>query len=390
MQIISKFIDNSLLAENSKYKINKFQMFDKNGLRLNYQLKNILDKMKKSFVSDLEIVPLEPINLEKIQNIFINFDKTINDVSNSKFQNDIIKMDKVHSAQLVTNNGNIVLNFLSDGKKFNLIAAIIHSLNTFCHCFPYNYDKLTIDICLDDNNRNINYSELSHFTSYNEIFNILKQKSGAFNVSGVTYKNDRNIILSKTEEIIKLLFHEMIHYIGLDSQLLGVSGKMDLFISNKFNLSEAYTEFMSVLLYTAYSAIHCYGINKNINIYDYFCDFFCLETEYSLYLASNILKFYGFNNQTFRKFFTYNNKTIFCPIPIWEYVFFRAQLMLKISLLCDIIDNSWKINESNTHQIINLMKFDENFIHKLAIYMDKFEPINNISYLLIDLDWNKI
>lgn len=390
MQLQSEFINDHLLTQNSKYKINTLMLSKKNKSVMNSQLRNILDKMKRSFMSDLKIVALQPINLKKMQNIFVNFDKTLNEISSSKFQNDIIEMDKIHSVKLETKHGDIVLNFLSNGKKNNLIAAVIHSLNTFCNCFPHNYNELVIDICLDDNNRNINYDELQNFTSYDKIFSELKHKSGAFNVSGVTYRHEHNIILTKTEELIKLLFHEMIHYVGLDNKLYGKSGNMNLAISNNLNLSEAYTEFMSVLLYVAYHSIHYSGINKNTNIYDYFCEIFRLETEYSSYLASNILKFYGFDSKTFKNFFTEKNEKIYCPIPIWEYVFFRTQLMLKISSVCECVGNSWEIDNTNINQIIDLMNFDDFLIEKLSICMEKIEPINNLSYLLIDFDWNKI
>jgi hypothetical protein len=92
--------------------------------------------------------------------------------------------------------------------------------------------------------------------------------SGAMNVSGVTQRSSKQIILTKSEEIIKLLYHEMVHYIGLE-QFLQTSTKYDFALTNKnLNLAEAYAELMAIILYCAYLTIHFLGIQK-INMYDF-------------------------------------------------------------------------------------------------------------------------
>lgn len=405
LALSSKFVNTSLLTKNSNFKVTTLHFFlgDKSIIIPNDSVKKLLNKMKHAFASDLNITETTQINLKALQNIFLDFDENINQATDSKFQHDVMNMNTVYSVKLKIKNDNILINFLSNGHQDNLIAAIIHSLNTFCHFFPYNYDGLVINICLDNNYRNIgdNYQMQNNIINLDiakqiNIFQIFKRKSTAFNVSGVTFRQQHHIILTKSEEIIKLLFHEMVHYVGLDKKLYNEPGNTKLPVTTSLNLSEAYTEFMAVLLYVAYCAVHYakqYNKNININTDDYFCEIFNLETEYSLCLASSILKFYGFNKDTYKDFLTnkiQQNNKIFCPIPIWEYVFFRAQLMLNFATVCECTSDSWKINHTNLKQIIDLTNIDESFVQKLGVYMKNNRLINNISYLLIDFDWNVV
>ena len=56
----------------------------------------------------------------------------------------------------------------------NQISAIIHSINTFCHCFPYEYNDLNIFVCLDKNCRII--EQINSELDFDEIFDIQKKK----------------------------------------------------------------------------------------------------------------------------------------------------------------------------------------------------------------------
>ncbi len=183
-----KNIDEILLSPNSKHKYNTLAFPPKKEKNvLNFRLKSLLEKVQSAFVTDLNVYAIDSINLKTLQFIFLDFDNTINNVTKSKFQNDVMKMNKVYSICLKIINDNIKVNFLMKNNHNNLIAVIIHSLNTFCHLFPYNYNGLNINVCLDDNSRNIEQDIHNNSMSYNEIFKIHKTRSSAFNVSGVTY-----------------------------------------------------------------------------------------------------------------------------------------------------------------------------------------------------------
>jgi len=382
-------LDVSILTDNSKIKFNKFRIDFNN--KHNLYLNNLLDSMTNAFRIEPNIELIKKINIDNLKNIFIEFDTTLNSITNSKFQQDIILMDYAFTFKLIIFNNNIIINFLvSDfDQYYKYIAAILHSLNTFCYLFPYNYNGLTIYISLDKNSRNLgNTSQKNSIMNNN--FSYFHQNSIAFNVSGVTKKYDNIIILTKSEEIIKLLYHEMIHYIGLDHELLDSQNKFDWDIHDKnLNLSEAYTEFLSIIFYSAYQTIHMVGLKK-INKYDLFNKLILAEMHYSLYLSSNILKIYGYNSATCVNFFNGDSGKNYCPIPIWEYVLLRTQLFLNIDKLLKLIGNTWRIDTQNKNSVIELMKTDNNLLNELSTFMEKTQLIKNISYIMIDFDWNLI
>ena len=116
-----------------------------------------------------------------------------------------------------------------------------------------------------------------------------------------------------------------------------------------------------------------------------------LELNYSLYLTANILKFYGYNFKTFKDFFSGRGEKKFCPVLIWEYVIIRTQLFLNIDKVLDLVGPStFIIDQNNKNNIIKLMEIDDNLINKLSILMEMTKPIKNISYTMIDLNWNLI
>ena len=403
----SKFIDSTLLTvdSNEKKDIMCDDIISNNN---NDKINKILDDMYDAFKTDIKIHQLKPINIELMKNTFIDFDKQINNVFDSKFQMDILKMNDTMSVALeISSNKNnydtVTINFIFDDFSLNknYMAVIIHALNTFCNLFDYNYNGLVLDISLDDNSRKINLPK--NIKNYDEIFDLLKQKSGAFNASGVTYRKNKKILLTKKEEIIKLMYHELIHYIGFDQELMHQKNYYNWAVNhNSFNLSEAYTEFLSVILNVAYETIHICSLNP-INRYDCFKILLNVEINYSLYLIGNILKFYGYDCDSFYDFFNGIGEKKYCPIYIWEYVILRTQLFMNLDSFLSIINNNFRITSinknkiinlritsTNKNKIINLMKIDNNLLNKLAISMTNASQSNDFSYLLIDISWNLI
>lgn len=295
--------------------------------------------MLNKLLNDMYLCFISPINLKKnkekkdLHSIFLDFN---NFNLNDDFEKEVLLMNKSFSCSLHS----IKLYFLFLDFPLNLIAGIIHAINTFCCLFPFNYKGLSIYICLDENKRIIS--------------------KNIFNISGITDKYNKTIILTKKEEIIKLLFHELIHYIGLDSSLL---------IFSELKYFEAYTELLSVIFFVAYKSIHYKrNFNKELN----------KELKYSLLLTSNILKYYGYGDN-YRDFFK-QKKYEECKIPIWEYVLLRTQLFLNIDKI-----NNWKTDT----KIIKYMEIDNNLINKLSKYM-KIELKDSISYLNEDLIFDNL
>lgn len=358
-----------------------------------HHLVKMLDMMKNAFMIDIDITSIHAIPLALMQRLFIDFDTKFNHVIDSKFQQDVKNMDTGYTIDLTIGSDTVTINFLYNRDDIGYISAIIHAINTFCNMYPYSYHGLTINICLDDNVRQIpNGIDASN----SNVFAQLQKMSGAFNVGGFTNRHDKIIVLTKKEEIIKLLYHELIHYVELDRAIActdapntNIHADSNLAITcSKINLSEAYTEFVAVILTTAYQTLHLAGLYPT-DIYQLYQSMLNAEYQYSIYLTSNILKFYNYNSNTYYNFFNGIGEKKHCPIYIWEYVLLRTQLLDNLSLVLDTLSSDFRLNNTNCQTIANYMKIDDKLIKKLSIYMD--QPIDNhISYMYYDIDWNSV
>lgn len=379
---------NNFLTNNSKNKLAIIQIHNGSQQPLNSNLEKLLNNMTIAYFKDIKLDNAIPIDLVDLQNHFIDFDRKFNGDKylDTKFISDVKKMNLTYSIKMQILKDTIIINLLVNILCVKLIASILHALHTFCNMFPYNYDGLTINICLDDNHRDINWQ-----LPRDELFDYVKKKSLAFNVSGVTRRDKRVIDLTKQEEIIKLMYHELVHYIGLDSLLVGQYVNFGFAITKpNVNVSEAYTEFMAILLNSAYISIRLMTKKNNLNCctYDMYKRLISLETKYSIYLTANILKLYGYNHQTFRNFFDGIGQKNYSPIYIWEYVILRSQLLINLNKITDDIVADWRV--INSHKIIDLMRINNKMIDEIQLVMAYTNPIDNLSYTAIELDWNLI
>ncbi|AFX92344.1 hypothetical protein CE11_00314 [Megavirus courdo11] len=373
----------------SNNNINNNMIFD------TYYPSFLIDEMIQAFGKKINITHFK-VDIDMVKNIFIDFDREINKVLGSKFQNDVLDSDLVFGFMLDVNNNKIMIYILCDSKFNNngYVSALLHAINTFCFMFPYNYNDLAIYICLDQNNRNIDkeFNNINQNQSnLTDIFQKLKLTSQAFNVSGVTYRSQKRIILTKSQEIVKLMYHEMVHYIGLDHELTKILIPHTWNIVNPgLNLSEAYTEYISVLLNSAYQSIHLSSI-ADINIYQLYQELIYFETYYSLALSHKIINFYGYDCNNMDKFFSQNkfSKKLFCPILIWEYVIIRTKLLLNTNKFNWRNSQDLKIIFSDISKIIKITNINDHHIEKIKS-CNYLQNDSSFSYNLIDIDWNYI
>lgn len=294
--MIENIISPSLLAPMSRLKLEQLSLND-SDLIFNSDTKNILlnllNSIKESSITNFDLEQIESSNIEKL---FSDFNK--------KFNNCSVQLPtKIISMSLKNITGLIKLNFLYD--DLHIIPQIIYATNMFTNLFKINYDGLTINVLLDDNNRIIDPQSKS-----DPKIKIKEQRKKClgFTISGVTYKHNKLINLTKKEEIIKLLFHELIHYAGLDINFYDTEYNSKYDIDNKnLNISEAYTEFLAVILNVAFMTININPSDNMNKIYDKFEKILKIETEYSVYLTTNILRFYDYDLNNYKDFFD-NNK----------------------------------------------------------------------------------
>lgn len=347
---------------------------------LTLQQQKILNTMITAFTKPIKLTLKRP---KPIQKIFIDFHNMFASVRDSKFVSDVTTFDKMISYTMTVPTGVITINIIYGTDKHKVIGTITHALNTFCNFFKTaNYDGLTLYICLDDNQRDIIVPK--NLKTYEEKIIYLQKHSLALNVSGMTDKKKKIVYLTRTEEIVKLLFHEMAHYIGLDEKLRFLDFKNNWTVAPKeLNISETYTEFMAVLLNSAYQAVHIHCLDKSVPVANIYESLLASETTYSLKLTANILKFYGYNVTTYKKFFDGTGNAVSEPIPLWEYIFLRAICMLNM----DFIPENYIMRDVS--QIINVIQKDDALIRGIEKYMSL--PLDkNISYNMVDLDWTKI
>jgi hypothetical protein len=327
----------------------------------------LLNSMREKFIIDPKLFSIPPKNVDIMRDEFLQRDRELNYNRSTKLQQDLLEMNYTKSIKLDVDNNFIVVNFIYDKMSIEYMAVILHALNTFCFMMPYNYDGLTIDVCLDCNHRKI----ITKPVDYNRQC----MESAAFTVAGATNRYYKSIFLTKREEIIKLLFHEMIHYVGLDEILVDFKNDINWCVNRRINISEAYTEFLSVIMYAAYISLHC-GVD--------FHDLLNQEINYSFYLSASILKYNGYTSTTYMNFFRGIGDKHECPIQIWEYVLLRTIFMNNLEKLAGV----YKIDHDNIKILMSTLK-DKSFFDVLKKFMD-YDELDHIGYVLVDIDWTKI
>lgn len=295
---------------------------------------------------------------------------------------------------------------LNDGQKINMIFLmsaetiktdslqmihLIDAVTAFGNTFEGKYDKLLIIILLDSSKR-IVPADISDMTDKQKIAE-LQRRYLAMSVSGVTYSSRNLIILTKTEEIIKLLFHELIHYIKWDDELYSIHFKTKWGLDKSqqdLNVSEAYAEFLSVIIYIIFESIHIYLFLFNESTQTSWEQIFhnLYETEclHGAYLSAKVLKFYGFNKQTFMEFFEGTNKTkLNQPIYLAEYIMCRSILMFNAQeILLDILPKgtNLKISSKYVPKILGIIRNDHILTDLIGQYIDNISAADNsLSYL---------
>lgn len=313
------------------------------------------------------------ITMQNIQMFIEQINNSPNDLLSQQIKDKVF--DRFYSFSLTVGNHTISINILCKKSDKKYVSYLLHAINTFCHAFQNNYDGLRIDIVLDKNKRDL---IIKPGLDIDEIFALNKKFSTAFNVSGVTIRSKKLIILTKKQEMIKLLFHELVHYVGLDNKFVGEKLFVNWKISNpELNISEAYTEYLSIIIHSIYISIHL-KMNK-IDI----TNIINKEIMHGYYLMSVYLKFYGYDKSNINDFFTGTNKinnVAASPIATFEYVFLRC-LFFHHDLLSSIPNI---IVKKSDVKIINKMTVDKKFIENINKFFTT-DDFNKLNYICNDL-----
>ena len=194
----------SYLKNDSKNKINKLNQINLINLPT-YKQNEFLsyyNELKLYFNNITNITPNNTIqkDVEKWKHKYIG--------GNRSLENQNLDFQTIY----LFDNQKIIFHHKKNNHSYeNLLLKRIMTLFKF-----YNYDNKTeISVITNSMNRRLNKQRSYNI---NQDLKIMKEKSIANISSGVT-TSDGKLIVSRTEELPKLLVHELIHLMGLDGNL---------------------------------------------------------------------------------------------------------------------------------------------------------------------------
>lgn len=122
--------------------------------------------------------------------------------------------------------------------------------------------------------------------------------------SGVSW-HTKWIQIYRKEELLKVLIHELIHYLNLDIQ--EYSDQLDEQCSHikmhkesiEILVNESYTELLAIYLHTLYIAKYISNISREINIKEIFWELYMNEEKFIIYQINKIFNNYKIPDITF-------------------------------------------------------------------------------------------
>lgn len=324
-------------------------------------MENIFDGIKKLIeIIDFKKINFDiiKINVSKLMTVYKKLNKIWKDIDFNKV------IYTIYSKNTMEFKNKIKLlnsNFLSNNKNIKKIidnAEHIHLLN-FQNIYFYwlsnigeknftnndyllSSDMFKIAFCLNkftlpndkikriiiwipiDKKRNFNYETISKIN-----LNKSEEKFEAFVASGVTFGfgiDQKITIITRYEEIVKLLIHELIHNYNIDgskyhTQLEKIlieyqNVKPENNYHYEYSIYESYTELLSTYFYLLFDNIIK---NNNLN-HDKLLGQIVLEIIYSYNTVCNIIRLIPINN--FDEFI--KKKEFMGKICIYEYYYLKA------------------------------------------------------------------
>jgi hypothetical protein len=230
--------------------------------------------------------------------------------------------------------------------------------------------------------RDFHFSHINDETILKSIANF-----NAFTASGVTFGNIPKItLISRYEEISKLLLHELIHNYNLDGSMYhdhnheiiknyknikNPTTKLDVYnYDYPYSIYESYTELLSSYLSIIFRNIL---LDSKKDLIERYKTEIIMEILYSYHTISNLIKLNNYKNyDEFLK-----EKKFKGDICVYEYYYLKGLLYNNYKLeLCDNIEHFQK----NYEKIININKED---LLLEDIFKNSVKQ-TNLSYIFFD------
>lgn len=237
----------------------------------------------------------------------------------------------------------VQLDNISPEKDLAIFKNLFLEALTLINHYKRNTKKIVVIWIPIRRNRDFNFSIINK-----ENINTSVNNFNAFTASGVTFNhNPRISILTRYEEINKLMYHELIHNFGIDGSTyhdeLKKDGILESYIKIKtknsynyeYSLYESYTELIS-------SYLNIIFITLRQNITDEKLKYILMakiiiEIIYSYNTISNIIKLNNFTDyEEFKK-----NKSFCGDICFYEYYFLKALMYNNLILEKPISKNDF-------------------------------------------------
>ena len=352
-----------LEKENFNKNFNKklYNKFNKNfNKKLFNKFNEIYLDFKQNNKNNIQIKKQNNFEIQNYDGIYIT----------KKIKNKLNKLNKLKiiTYDFLKTNVEIILYYNTITQKN--INQIMDTINFIITLFNYlnNYrENIKIYIYYSNNNKKININKK------NEL--IPENINSAFTTfyKNETYDNQNYIVIYRTEELNKVLIHELLHLYNLTNYK--IEGNIELVklikTEDKILISEAYVESFATLLYT-----FLYSKNNNKDFYDLLNQ----QIMFSLFQSSKILL-----NQ--------NIKKLKYPIEITEkanaisYHFIKSAILYNLNKYNNYVFNinnldSFYLNNGNKIQ----MKIINDFNKKILISLQNKNFIkiinDNLKFLI--------
>jgi hypothetical protein len=348
--------------------------------------KSIINLLEKIYnISNIDELDSHVVKEKKYLNTLVDINpilKSINDpikkdILNKIYSNDFIPLKVIHWIETQADNyikitfANITINIIdSANTDSNLIDHIINicrwlfainstpnkSLNLYIFLSPE--QKIANEQCLKSSSNLENSCHLSRT-----------------NINSGASLYETWIQIFRKEEVLKVLIHELIHYLELDinshshiidKECTHIHMHSD---SNNILVNEAYTELLAIYLHTMYIA----KIKYSDTFEEKFWELYMLEEKYTIYQINKIFRNYSIPNLYYFKnpnnFIQYTNVISYFIIKYLFFINTKYFLLFHnskkntVKIILYLLQKFYKLKISNINNIIdNSLKMSINHI----------------------------
>lgn len=338
---------------------------------------------------------------KKIHNLFLksksilnfNFKKTsdnhITDFLNEHYNNNSHILQFITKNLYLLSHNNIEILFFDKNTKIIKYLSYIFIITFILQqLFNIKHNILIVWIPVDIN-RDFNFDSINSVSLQQTTENYTAFVSSGFTTSFNHNNIDKKLtVITRFEEIHKLLIHELIHNFCLDGSCKHSQQKQNIILYNtiknnknfnyEFCIYESYTELLSSYYQILFFILFFHS--SNTNILSLIKKFIINEIHYSFNLIANLIKL---NNLTFSQFIS--NPVFIGDICFYEYYFVKS-LLYNHLVLSNFNSNFIRLYQEIINIIINLNKNQNSNSHKLLkhFYLN-LTKISNFKYCHLSL-----